>query len=104
MFFYCIDNKLLLNNNVVLYARMAIVQKIYILKRGRILLGPYTIAKLEERTLKPTDMIWYDGLPDWTEAQTVPELQTAVSNVAEVQINAAQNIKRRIFNLFSARK
>jgi hypothetical protein len=42
------------------------MEKIYLLKKDKIMLGPYSIQNLKEKNLKASDLIWYEGLPDWT--------------------------------------
>jgi len=42
------------------------MDKIYILKKQKLMFGPYSLKVVKERGLKKSDMIWYEGLPDWT--------------------------------------
>ena len=45
----------------------------YIVKNGTNS-GPYTFEQLKYHGIIPTTKVWYEGLPEWVEAQTVPEL------------------------------
>ena len=36
--------------------------------------GPYSIEQLRFQNLLPETKVWYEGLPDWVEAKTLPEL------------------------------
>ena len=46
-------------------------KKIYILKNRRQLAGPYSLEMLKEKQLTGSELIWFEGLPDWTEAKLV---------------------------------
>ena len=50
---------------------MQIMDKIYILKKQKIIHGPYSLERVKERGLKYTDMVWYEGLEDWTPVDQV---------------------------------
>jgi hypothetical protein len=50
------------------------MKKIFVLKsKGTVMSGPYDIESLKERGIKPTEKVWWEGLPDWLPAQEVPE-------------------------------
>jgi hypothetical protein len=53
------------------------MEKIYLLKKDKIMLGPYSVEKLKEKNLKASDLIWYEGLPDWTPAGNLISLDTS---------------------------
>jgi hypothetical protein len=36
--------------------------------------GPFTVDELKDKKVIKTTLVWYEGRPDWQEAQTVPEL------------------------------
>ena len=42
------------------------MEKIYILKKNKLIRGPYTYMALQIRGIKEDDKIWYEGLKDWT--------------------------------------
>ena len=42
-------------------------------------LGPYTLEQLKERTLKPDELIWRNGLTEWVKADSLEELTEAFS-------------------------
>ena len=44
---------------------------IYILKKNKIISGPYTIEALQKRGVKDTDMIWFAGITDWVSVDEV---------------------------------
>jgi hypothetical protein len=46
-------------------------KKIYILKNRKQLAGPYTLEMLKQKPLTGSELIWFQGLPDWTEAKLV---------------------------------
>lgn len=37
-------------------------------------LGPYTIEQLKERPLRPTDLVWCNGMPEWKAALDIEDL------------------------------
>ena len=53
------------------------MEKIYLRKNDKIMLGPYTIENLKEKNVKPSDLIWYEGLADWIPAGNILKLQHA---------------------------
>ena len=42
--------------------------------------GPYTVEELAMQRLSPDTLVWTRGMPDWAEAQTVPELSGAIDH------------------------
>ncbi len=53
-------------------------KKIYILKNRMHIRGPYTLDMLKNKTLTQTDLVWYDGLPDWTKVDLLDQLKEFV--------------------------
>ena len=47
------------------------MNKIYILKKHKLIKGPYKLEYLEKTGLKDTDLVWYEGLADWTCAKDI---------------------------------
>jgi hypothetical protein len=54
------------------------MNKIYVLKKKAIIRGPYTTEVLAKRGLKETDMVWFEGLPDWTYPREVEVLKNTI--------------------------
>ncbi len=77
------------------------MDKIYILKNNKILVGPFTIEKLVERTVRPNDLIWYEGLADWIEAEKIPALHIAITAAKTEEPKSSNSFIRRITKLFS---
>lgn len=50
-------------------------QKIYILRGRKLIRGPYTLEMLKQKALSYSDLIWYQGLPDWTRVEQVEEVK-----------------------------
>ncbi|MBS1628322.1 MAG: DUF4339 domain-containing protein [Bacteroidetes bacterium] len=42
------------------------MEMVYLLKKNKIINGPYNIETLKQRGIKSTDMVWCKGLVDWT--------------------------------------
>ena len=57
-------------------------KKIYILKNRKRLAGPYTLEMLQSKLLYGSELIWYEGLPDWTQAKLVDGIKD-VTNFSE---------------------
>lgn len=51
---------------------------IYILKKSKLLKGPYTLDILKDKGIRSTDMVWFKGLEDWTEAKNVQILDSII--------------------------
>lgn len=49
------------------------MEKTYLIKKGKLLLGPFTLQALKEKQLKPSDLVWSEGLADWTPIDNLPE-------------------------------
>jgi len=47
------------------------MDKIYILKKRKIIHGPYTLEALKNKGLRYNDLAWYNGLEDWTPVDKV---------------------------------
>jgi hypothetical protein len=55
------------------------MEKIYILRKQKVISGPYTLERIKSRGgLRYNDMIWYEGLADWTPADQVEKLSEYV--------------------------
>jgi hypothetical protein len=48
--------------------------KIWFIRRNNENLGPYTLEDLKNLGLKKEDFIWKEGMPEWMQARTQPEL------------------------------
>ncbi|MBX9732474.1 MAG: DUF4339 domain-containing protein [Chitinophagaceae bacterium] len=49
--------------------------KIYILRGRKLIRGPYTLDTIKHKTLSYNDLVWYQGLPDWTRVEQVEEVK-----------------------------
>ena len=54
------------------------MDKIYILKKNKLIRGPYTYDALKIRGIKQEDKIWYEGLKDWTPVTGLDEFKEIV--------------------------
>ena len=59
---------------------MEITDKIYILKKKKLMYGPYTFEAIREKGLRQTDMIWFSGLNDWTPVDKIDALSVFVKS------------------------
>lgn len=63
------------------------MNKIFILKKGKYISGPYSLEQLQQKGLRATDKVWHDGLGDWQPASFLEQYGIAVDN-ADMQIKA----------------
>ncbi len=75
---------------------MAEVEKIYILRRNKYMYGPYTLETLQPNTIKQDDLVWYEGIVDWTPAVNMPFLVNFISKNDSNKIKK-QGIFKKIF-------
>ena len=54
------------------------MDKIYVLKKQKLIQGPYSFDSLKRKGLSYYDMVWYEGLSDWTPVDEVELLATLV--------------------------
>ena len=48
----------------------------YYIHDGEVKKGPFDLEHLSEQSIKRETPVWYEGLEDWTKAETLGELQT----------------------------
>ena len=80
------------------------MEKIYLLIHNKIMLGPYTLPGLKEKKLKPADLVWYEGLADWTPAGDIAELELIISETFPVKQKKQFSLRGFLKNLFSRAK
>jgi hypothetical protein len=80
------------------------MENIYLLKRDKLLLGPYTIEMLKEKNIKPSDLLWYEGLADWVPAGTVFELEFSETSASLAEHKEKLSIKNYLKKVFSLNK
>ena len=54
------------------------MEKIYVLKKNKLIRGPYTYRALKIRGIKEDDKIWYEGLKDWIPVMNINEFREIV--------------------------
>ena len=75
------------------------MEKIYILKKKKLMYGPYTLEVIKEKGLKQSDLIWYQGLSDWTPVENVKLLCDFI--ITENRIATRNNKRSFIEKIFS---
>ena len=68
------------------------MEKIYILRKNKLISGPHSIETVKERGLRYTDMVWYEGLTDWTPADQI--------EIFKENLKDSSRIHRSIFDKF----
>ncbi len=72
-------------------------QKIYILRNRKLIRGPYSLQTLKSKLLSKDDLIWYQGLPDWTRAHLIDQVKELFAETPQmVQSSVLQKV-RNIF-------
>ncbi len=72
-------------------------QKIYILRNRKLIRGPYSLGVLKSKLLSKDDLIWYQGLPDWTRAHLIDQVKELFAERPQmVQTSVLQKV-RNIF-------
>ncbi|RTL53269.1 MAG: DUF4339 domain-containing protein [Sphingobacteriales bacterium] len=52
--------------------------EIYILREGKLIIGPFNLKKIKKRGLKISDKVWYEGLYDWTPVEELSHLAPCI--------------------------
>ena len=65
--------------------------------------GPYTLTTLKAKELKPSDLVWYEGLADWTPAGNIDKLENPAV-ITPSQPKRRNTLKKIFFGLFPAGK
>lgn len=76
------------------------MDKIYILKKQKLMYGPYTMQKIREKGVKPSDLVWYEGIKDWTPAEKIDFLQDCLISEAQ-QTTKKKTIIEKVFSFLS---
>jgi len=61
------------------------MDKIYILKKNKLISGPHSLQTVKERGLRYTDMVWYEGLNDWTPADQLEDFEGSIRSSSTIQ-------------------
>ena len=61
------------------------MDKIYILKKNKLISGPYSLQTVKDRGLRNNDMIWYEGLNDWTPAEQLVDFEGSIKSSSTIQ-------------------
>jgi hypothetical protein len=80
------------------------MEKRYFLKKEKITLGPFTLNKLKEKQLKSSDLVWHDGLSDWTPSGNLAEFQTGATTLTTGDERTKFSLSKFLKNLFFVRK
>ena len=65
--------------------------------------GPYTLSNLKKKPLKASDLVWYEGLADWTPAGNIEKLGIMASTPLS-QPTRRINLKKLLSRLLPAGK
>ena len=68
------------------------MEKIYVIRNGKNLLGPYTLEGIKRKGIYSTDVVWFEGIPNNTPALEMDDLKDAFKE----EIPAYKMMKRRL--------
>jgi len=79
------------------------MERKYYIALDRKYFGPFTISELQEKSINPNSLIWYEGLEQWTTASKITELKDFfISTPPEIPLRLEFQKKRKnyikIFN------
>ena len=77
------------------------MDQIYILKKQKLMYGPYTLKVIKQKGLKQTDLIWYKGLADWTPAENLKILCDCIITEKRSTINNKRSFIEKIFSFLN---
>jgi hypothetical protein len=75
------------------------MNKIYILKKHKLIKGPYKFDYLKKVGLKDNDLVWYEGLADWTPVKDIDVL--ASISITGSQMLASQKNSSLMYRFFN---
>lgn len=75
----------------------------YYLKKQNIQSGPYNLATIKAKELKPSDLVWYEGLADWTPVGNIENLEIT-TNIPLSQPRKKITLKNIFSRIFPAGK
>ncbi|MFH2141279.1 MAG: DUF4339 domain-containing protein [Bacteroidota bacterium] len=67
--------------------------KIYYLHNGTEQEGPFDIEGLKNKNISNNSQIWYEGLPEWTTADKIEDLQELLNKTTPPPFKEKENIK-----------
>ena len=60
------------------------MDKIYILKKDKLITGPYSLQSVKDKgILRKSDLVWYEGLSDWTPANQIDLLEDCIKDIVK---------------------
>ena len=75
------------------------MNKIYILKKHKLIKGPYNFEYLKKVGLKDSDLVWYEGLADWTSVKDIDVFASIPLVDSQIMIDEKNSsLVHRIFN------
>lgn len=66
-------------------------------------LGPYSIGELKNLSVAKDDYVWKEGLPDWVQAGSVPELKQLFNSAAPPPFTGQSNTGKLSYEVSESR-
>ncbi len=77
------------------------MNNIYILKKRKLLYGPYSLEIVKQKGLKQTDLVWYQGLNDWTPVDQLEPLAQFIVKKEQQQKQTEKTLFEKIFGFLN---
>ncbi len=77
------------------------MKNIYILKKRKLLYGPYSLEVVRQKGLKKSDLVWYQGLTDWTPAENVDGLVQFIVKKEQSERQSKKTFFEKIFGFLN---
>ena len=73
------------------------MDKIYILKKNKLIRGPYTFEAIKFRGINQEDKLWFEGLTDWTASNDIEAFKPFIKTKFTGNL-MKMNFLKRIFH------
>lgn len=73
------------------------MEKIYLLKKKKLMYGPFSLSYFKEKGLRQDDFVWFDGLKDWTPVTDIDFLKPFI-NKKEQNISKKKSLFNKVLS------
>lgn len=77
------------------------MKNIYVLKKRKLLYGPYSLEVVRQKGLKQTDLVWYQGLTDWTPVENLDALVEFIVKKDQTHKHVKKTFFEKIFGFLN---
>lgn len=73
------------------------MEKIYLLKKKKLMYGPFSLNYFKEKGLRQDDFVWFEGLKDWTLATEIDFLKPFII-LKETNISKKKSLFNKVLS------